>query len=169
MFTLNRTTRIASCCFAAVLAGCAKKDNAAVDSTSAVGSLTSSSTATTSTTPAPIQASDVAGVWNVRAVPVSGDTTAASTYVLTATSNTSGWTVTFPGSPPTQGKVTIDGDSIVIDRGPFTSPTLKGVPVTTKYVMRLQGGNLVGTNTAHFKLKTHDSVTVSNTVGTRAK
>jgi hypothetical protein len=35
--------------------------------------------------------------------------------------------------------------------------------------MRLQGGNLVGTNTAHFKLKTQDSVAVSNTFGTRAK
>jgi hypothetical protein len=168
MVTLHRTTRIASCCCAAVLAGCAKKDNAAVDSTSGMVASTTSSASTASTAPTPIKASDVAGVWNVRAVPVSGDTT-ASTYVLTATSNTSGWTVTFPGSPPTQGKVTIDGDSIMIDRGPFTSPTRKGVPITTRYVMRLSGGNLVGTNTAHFKLKTNDSVVVSNTVATRAK
>jgi hypothetical protein len=165
MFTLHRTTRIAICCCAAVLAGCAKKE-AAVDTTSAMTS--SSSTATTTMAPAPIKPADVAGVWNVRAVATSGDTT-PTTYVLTATRNTSDWTLTFPGVAPTQGKVTMDGDSIMIDRGPFVSPTRKGVKVTTRYVMRLQDGNLVGTNTAHFKVKTPDSVIVSNTVGTRAK
>jgi len=36
-------------------------------------------------------------------------------------------------------------------------------------VMRLQGGNLVGNTTAHFKVKTPDSVLVLNTNGTRAQ
>src|SRR5438046_406356 len=88
MFTLHRTTRIAACCCAAVLAGCAKKENAAVDTTAAMASSTTSST-TATTAPATINLADVAGKWDMRSVPVSGGDTTATTYVLTATSNTS--------------------------------------------------------------------------------
>jgi hypothetical protein len=35
-------------------------------------------------------------------------------------------------------------------------------------VMRLQGGSLVGSTTAHFKVKTPDSVLVLTTTATRA-
>jgi hypothetical protein len=45
----------------------------------------------------------------------------------------------------------------------------KGVQVTTTGGLRLQNGNLVGTNTAHYKVKTADSVLVLNTTATRAK
>jgi hypothetical protein len=43
------------------------------------------------------------------------------------------------------------------------------VTVTTNGVFRLQNGNLVGTNTAHYNVKTADSVLVLTTTGTRAK
>ena len=167
MFTLHRTTRIAACCCAAVLAGCAKKDNAAVDTTTAMASSTTSST-TATTGPAPINLADVAGKWDMRSVPVTGDTT-ATTYVLTATSNTSGWTITFPGRKPIPAKVSVAGDSIIIDAGPFPSVRRKGVQVVTNGVARLQGGSLVGSNTAHYRVKTADSVLVLTTTGTRAK
>lgn len=163
MFTLHRSTRIAICCSAAVLAGCAKKDNAAVDTTSAMAS----STATT-TAPATVNLADVAGKWNMRSVATTGATTAV-TYVLTATSNTSGWTIAFPGRAPIPVRVSVDGDSITIDAGPYPSVLRKGVQVTTNGGLRLQGGNLVGSTTAHYKVKTADSVLVLNATGTRAK
>jgi hypothetical protein len=167
MFTPHRTTRIAICCCAAVLAGCAKKESASVDSTSAMASSTSSTT-TTTTAPAPINLADVAGKWNMRSVPMSGDTS-ATTYVLTATNNTSGWTITFPGRAPVPAKVTVDGDSIMIAAGPYPSVRRKGVRVTTYSVSRLQGGSMVGSTTAHYKVKSADSVLVLNTTGTRAQ
>jgi hypothetical protein len=169
MLTLHRTTRIAICCSAAVLAGCAKKDNAAVDTTSAMASSTTS-TATTTTTvaPAPVNLADVAGKWDMRSVPTTGDTT-PTTFVLTATGTTSGWTIKFPGRAAIAERVVVSGDSLMLEAGPYQSVRRKGVQVVTNGALRLQGGNLVGTNTAHYKVKTADSVLALTTTGTRAK
>ncbi len=170
MFMSHRTTRIAICCCAAVLAGCAKKESASADSTSAMASSTSSTTTTsTTTTPAPVNLADVAGKWNMRSVPMSGDTS-ATTYVLTATANTSGWTISFPGrATPVPVKVTVDGDSIMLAAGPYPSVRRKGVQVTTYSVNRVQNGGMVGTTTAHYKVKSADSVLVLSNTGTRAQ
>jgi hypothetical protein len=165
MFVLQRSTSIALCLCAAVLAGCAKKDNAAVDTTA----MASSTETTTAPAPVPINLADVAGKWNMRSVPTTGADTSATTYVLTATSNTSGWTITFPGRKPIPVKVRTDGDSVMIDAGPFPSVRRKAVQVTTNSVSRLQGGNFVGTTTAHYKVKTADSVLTLTTTGTRSK
>jgi hypothetical protein len=159
---LQRSTSIAMCLCAAVLAGCAKKDNAAVDT-----STMAASTAVT-TTPTPVNLADVAGKWNVRAVPTTGTDTTPTNSVITATSTTSGWTITFAGRPPIPMTVSVDGDSIMTTAGPYQSARRKGVQVTTNGVMRLQGGNLVGQTTAHYKVKTPDSVLVLTTTGTRA-
>ena len=171
MFMPHRTTRIAICCCAAVLAGCAKKESASADSTSAMASSTSATTTatTTTTTPAPLKLADVAGKWNMRSVPMSGDTS-ATTYVLTATANTSGWSMTFPGrATPVPVKVSVDGDSIMLAAGPYSSVRRKGVQVTTYGVARLQNGSIVGSTTAHYKVKSADSVLVLSTTGTRAQ
>jgi hypothetical protein len=170
MFMPHRTTRIAICCCAAVLAGCAKKESASADSTSAMASSTSSTTTSTSTatTPAPVNLAAVAGKWNMRSVPLSGDTS-ATTYVLTATANTSGWTITFPGRKPIPVKVSVDADSIMLAAGPYPSVRRKGVQVTTYGVSRVQNGSMVGNTTAHYKVKSADSVLVLSTTGTRAQ
>ncbi len=166
MFTLHRTTRIALCCSAAVLTGCAKKENATVDTSGAMASSTASTTSTTSGT---VNLADVAGKWNMKSVPMSGDTT-PTTYVLTATSNTSGWTLTFPGrAQSVPVKVTVDGDSIMLAAGPYSSVRRKGVQVTTFGVTRLQSGQLNGTTTAHYKVRSADSVLVLTTTGQRAQ
>jgi len=100
---------------------------------------------------------------------MSGDTT-PTTYVLTATSNTSGWTLTFPGrAQSVPVKVTVDGDSIMLSAGPYSSVRRKGVQVTTFGVTRLQSGQLNGTTTAHYKVKSADSVLVLTTTGQRAQ
>ena len=167
MFTLHRTTRIAICCSAAVLAACAKKDSAAVDTTASSSTSTTAST-TTTPAPAPVNLADFAGKWDVRSVPATGDTTPTN-YVLTATSSTTGWTLKFPGRAAIPAKVTVAGDSIEIDAGPYQSVRRKGVQVTTNGGFRVQNGNLVGSTTAHYKVKTADSVLVLNSTGTRAK
>lgn len=160
MLTLPRSTSFAICLCVAVLAGCARTDNAAVD--------TMATDTAATPAPAPINLADVAGRWNVRAVPATGDTTPTNS-VITATANTSGWTITFPGRAPLAMRVTVDGDSIMSETGPYPSVRRKGLQVVTNGVMRLQGGNLVGTSTAHFQTKAADSVLVLNTTGTRAK
>ena len=159
---LQRSTSIALCLCAAVLAGCAKKDNAAVDTS------TMAASTPVATAPASVNLADVAGKWNVRAVPATGTDTTPTNSVITATSTTSGWTITFAGRPPIPMTVTVDGDSIMTTAGPYQSVRRKGVQVTTNGVMRLQGGNLVGQTTAHFKVKTPDSVLVLTTTGSRA-
>jgi hypothetical protein len=162
MLKLPRSTSIAVCLCAAVLAGCAKKDNAAVD-TSTMAATTEVATAAT-----PVNLADVAGKWNVRAVPASGTDTTPTNSVITATATTSGWTITFPGRQPIPMRVTVDGDSIMTEAGPYPSVRRRGAQVTTTGVMRLNGGNLVGSTTAHFKVSTPDSVLVLTTTGTRA-
>lgn len=170
MFMPHRNTRLALCCCAAVLAGCAKKDDAAVDTTSAMAS----STATTTTSaapvaPAPINLADVAGKWDVRSLPTNGDTT-PTTYVMTATATPTGWSMAFPGrKAPVPLRVSVDADSIILAAGPYSSVRRKGVQVTTNGTLRLQSGSLVGTTTAHYKVKTADSVLTLNATGTRAK
>ena len=89
---------------------------------------------------------------------------------LTAMATPVGWTLTFPGrKTPQPVQVTVDGDSIIVAAGPYSSVRRKGVQVTTNGSLHLQNGGLVGTTTAHYKVKTADSVLTLNTTGTRAK
>ena len=169
MFASHRITRPTLACCAFIIAACAKKENAAVDSSSLAASTTSS---TTMSAPAatPINLADVAGKWNMRAVPASGTDTTATTYVLTATNNSSGWTITFPGRKPQPVQISTEGDSILISSPtPYASVRRKGVQVTTNGVLRLQNGDLAGTTTAHYNVKTADSVLLVNVTGTRTK
>ncbi len=169
MFASHRITRPALICSAFLIAACAKKENAAVDTSSASASTTSS---TTSAAPAPanINLADVAGKWNMRAVPTTGTDTSATTYVLTATNNTSGWTITFPGRAPQPVQIATQGDSILISSPtPYASVRRRGVQVTTAGVLRLQNGDLLGTTTAHYRVKTPDSVLTVTVTGTRIR
>ena len=169
MFASPRITHTALACCAIIIAACAKKENAAVDSSSMAASTTSS---TTMSAPAatPINLADVAGKWNMRAVPASGADTTPTTYVLTATNSSSGWTITFPGRKPQPVQITAEGDSILISSPtPYASVRRKGVQVTTNGVLRLQNGDLAGTTTAHYNVKTPDSVLTLSVTGTRTK
>lgn len=161
----HRLAPLAACVCALTIASCAKKDSAATDTTLA--------SVTTTDTPAPapptsIKLSDIAGTWNLRSVPATGDTT-PTVSVLEAKNDTSGWTITFPGRGPIAEHVTVSGDSIILASEPYQSVRRKGVRVTTSGVLRLQNGNIVGRNTAHYSVKTADSVMVFNTTGTRAR
>lgn len=143
-------------CCAAVLAACAKKDQPPAADSSAV-----------MTPPAPTMA-DMAGKWTVNVMREGSDSVILS-YDLAATGDTSGWAMTFPGRDPIPLRVTpMAGDSIVAEAGPYESALRKGVQVWTHSVMRMQGGNLMGTTVAHYAVKTADSLVNLRQQGTRA-
>lgn len=162
--------RIPSLLALAALAGCSSKDRSASDTAAAVSATPESAAgavAATPAAPAPISLATVAGRWDMRAVPESGDTT-ATTYVMTATADSTGWMMAFPDRAPVKVRiVAVAGDSIVAEAGPYASVRRRGVQVTTHSVMRMQGDRMVGRTTAHYKTTGPDSVLQLRTEGTR--
>lgn len=149
---------------ALALVGCAKKSEPAKDTTA-----TAAATPAPAPAPAPTLAlSDVAGKWQVRSVPESGTDTTATSYVLTATADTTGWMITFPSGLKVPVHVTLSGDSVIQHTGPFASQRRKGVKVTTDGAFHLQNGKLVGTTVAHYAKAGPDSVLRLHTEGTKA-
>jgi hypothetical protein len=112
-----------------------------------------------------ISLADVAGTWDMRSVPVSGDTT-ATVYQSVVTAD--GWTMMLPDRDPIEGVATTSGDSIIVDAGPYESVRRDGLMVTTHAVYRLEGDRLVGTVVAHYETSDADSVLTLTTEGTRA-
>jgi hypothetical protein len=117
--------------------GCSKKEAAPAADTMAAA-------------PTPmVNLADVAGTWEVKAMREGTDSVLV-TYTMTATGTTDGWTINLANRPPMPARVTVSGDSIMIDAGPYESVLRKGVQVTTHGVARLQGGMLMGTTVAHY-------------------
>jgi hypothetical protein len=149
-------------CAAAVVA-CAKSDKP--DATQQAA--TAAAPAPAAVAPAKLQLADVAGKWNVKAMNQAGDTTLL-TYVMTATADTTGWTIQFTDRPaPVAAHVMADGDSIILKAGPYPSALRKGVQVTIDGASHLQDGKLIGSTTAHYSVKTADSVRKIKTEATR--
>lgn len=159
------TSRIAiACTTGALLAGCAKHDQAAMDTAAAA-------MPAPAPTPAPAPAlnmSELAGKWRVRAVPESGKDTTSTNYVLTATADTSGWFITFPTGVKVPLHVTVSGDSVMQSSGTFPSQRRKGAKVMTETTTRLQDGKLVGMTVAHYLNAGADSVLRLKSEGTKA-
>lgn len=144
-----------------LLSGCAKTDQANKDS--ATASLGAGATA------APISLGAVAGKWTIRTMAATSDSVLL-TFELVATTDPSGWTFNFPNRPPVPVRIiATEGDSIVTEAGPYESMLRKGVQVSTRSVMRLQNGDLVGTTVAHYTTSGPDSVLNLRTHGTRAQ
>jgi hypothetical protein len=153
--------RFAMCCCAVVLVGCSEsKEQPATDEMADAPA--------TPAAPAPIALADVAGKWAIRLMPESGDSTLLS-FEMVATGDTSGWMFNFPKRKPVPVRVlAVDGDSIVVEAGPFESNLRKGVQVTSRTVNRLQDGKLVGATTARYAKSGPDSVAQFRFEGTRA-
>lgn len=107
--------------------------------------------------PAAFSLADAAGTWTYVAKSPTGDTVLV-TAELNATADAAGWTLTFPGRPPLPMTVTVSGDSAMTSAGPYESVLRKGVTVTTEGSVRMVDGKLVGKSTAHYSVKTADSV-----------
>ncbi|MGH7527389.1 MAG: hypothetical protein ACREMX_11885 [Gemmatimonadales bacterium] len=156
--------RFAFFCCAAVLVGCAKSEDRAAEEGTARDTVAAPATPAASAT---ISLADVAGKWKVRAMDEDGSNLIESE--LTATADTSGWTITFPGRKPIPVRVVaVAGDSLVTEAGPYESLLRKGVQVRTRTVRRLQDGKLVGTSEARYATKGGDSVAHRRTEATRA-
>ena len=140
------------------LAACSKKDE-----TPAVDTAAAAVTATPEVQP--LSLSELAGEWNVVAKNDAGDSVLTS-YVMNATAD-GNWTITFPNRAPIKAAASVSGDSVMTHAGPYASVLRKGVQVTTDAVMRLQDGKLIGKTTAHYNVKTADSIRIINSEGTR--
>jgi hypothetical protein len=155
------------CCTAVAIVGCAKTDSKPAATDSAAGAV-APAPAPMAAAPAPIALVDIAGKYNVVAIPTSGDTTPTK-FVLTVAATPDGWTQTYENGQVVKPKVVVAGDSIVSDAGPYPSVRRKGVKVITHSVMRREGDKLVGTSTAHYQgVKGADSVLTLRTEGTKA-
>jgi hypothetical protein len=142
----------------ALLAACVKSETstpAADTTTTAVAPAPAAPAA-----PAPISLSTVVGKYHVTSRGQSPDTSVV-TYELNATGDTTGWTITYPNRPVVPVRIiSVSGDSIVTETGPFTSVRRAGVPVTTRTTYRWENGQLVGTTVAHYAVKGPDTVRV---------
>jgi hypothetical protein len=167
---MRRVTQFLAFCSIVAL-GCAKSEKPAAESMGDPAAAPAAEPAAQApmATPAPanITAAAVAGKWNVRVARIGSDS-AVVTMVFNATGDPSTWTFNFPGRPPVPVNITMDGDSIMASAGPYTSALRKGVKVTTNGVMRLLDDKLVGTTTAHYQVKTADSVLTLSFLGVRA-
>ena len=144
-----------------IVFGCTKKDGPAAD-TSAMAPAAPAA----AVTPA---AMNVAGKWTVVVMPAAKDTTVL-TYTLDATNEKAGWKMTLPGRQAMDIRIlSMDGDSIVSENGPYSSALRKGVMVTTHSTMHMEGEKLVGTTIAHYATKGADSVLNLRTVGTKSQ
>ncbi len=140
---------------AAVLIGCRPSENRAAEERAAD---TTAAVPAMPVTPAPMSLADVAGKWDVRVLPETGDSTLLR-YQINATGDTAGWTFTFPGRKPVSARVVaVAGDSFVTEAGPYESVLRKGVQVRTRGVWRLQDGKLVGSTVARYQTSGPDSV-----------
>ncbi len=117
--------------------------------------------------PPPLALSSVAGKWSVKSMNEARDTTLV-TYELTATADTTGWTIAFSHGRPIPARVAeVAGDSVVVDAGPYESVLRRGLQVTTHAVFRLRDGKLEGTTIAHYRTTKPDSVRRIVAEGTR--
>ena len=155
-------------CSATFLAACEREGAGAGDTLAADTGMATPPAAA----PAPegaMSLAALAGRWNFRSVPETGTDTAATTYVLTATSDTTGWTLAFPNRDPIPMRVMgVAGDSVMLAAGPFESARRAGVQVSTHTTLRMQGDRLVGTTVARYVTTGPDSVLRLRTEGTRA-
>jgi hypothetical protein len=147
-------------CCAGLLVACGKSEVKPARDTTAVAPATPE-------TGARISLADIAGKWRLRTTDEAGGNAVESE--LTATADTSGWTVTRPNHKTVPVRVVaVQGDSIVTEAA-YESALRKGVPVRARMVLRLQNGKLVGTTEARYTLSRGDSVAQRPTEGTRVR
>jgi hypothetical protein len=140
---------------AVVAAGCARGEEEIVADSPAAATM-----------PAPLSFADFAGRWSVQLMGDMSDSVLA-TYELNATADGSSWTLTPTGREPIPVRAAVEGDSLMLDAGPYKSTTPTSVDVTTNGVGRLEGGMLVGTFVSQYAMAAGDSVVRGRLRGTR--
>lgn len=122
----------------------------------------------TTRTAATLSLADVAGRWNVRAVPETGQAV-TTWFVLNASADTTGWTVRYaPNREPIPVRViAVAGDSLVLESAPYLSARRPGLKAVSRDVYRLVGSRLVGYSVGRY-LTTPEVVLRLRLEGTRA-
>lgn len=117
---------------------------------------------------APLSLADVAGQWNVRAVPETGEGP-ATWFVLHANPTPVGWTIRYAPNPEPipMRVVVVAGDSLVLESAQYLSARRPGSKAISRDVYRLIGGRLVGYSVGRF-LTTPEVVLRLRLEGTRA-
>jgi hypothetical protein len=141
------------------IAACAKRDRGTQD-TIRRGPAASLPPATTTL-------ADFAGKWQMAAAPLAGKDTTTVKYTLTATADTSGWTIEFPTGVKAPLQVMLAGDSVMVKTGEFASQRRKNAKVWNDGWVRLERGKLVGEGTAHYVGAGADSLLKQRIEGTR--
>jgi hypothetical protein len=151
------------CCCIAILSGCSNGDKRTADHAGSETGMSDSSAITHSPT---VSLQDFAGRWNTRSTDERGNVIGEA--VLSATADSSGWTLTFPKQKPIPMRViAVGGDSVITEAGPYSSSRLKGAQIRTRAVNRIQDGKLVASLEAHYTLAGRDSVLHLRVEGTR--
>jgi hypothetical protein len=112
-----------------------------------------------------------AGQWAVRTLSPEQDG-ALSTFRLSATPTTQGWSMVLPGrGDPIPLDVAAGGDSVVIRAGPYASVFRDGMSVETEIVTRLVNGRLEGSQVVRYQGTgaASDSVLTLRLWGTRSR
>ena len=154
-----RSAAVLSC--ALLLVACGGSETPATD--------TAAIAAAPAPAPAPtLSLADLAGNWTQTVRTETSDSVLV-TATITATADTTGWTVTLPGRQPMPVRVSVSGDSIMTATGPYESVLRKGVQVTTNGVLRRQpDGKLTGITIARYQGAAADSVVRLRTELTKA-
>jgi hypothetical protein len=112
-----------------------------------------------------VSLADFAGTWNATTYLESGDTVE---YSMTATATPDGWMLDLPGRDPMAMRIlTVAGDSVVSEVGPYESILREGVMVRVISVSRLQDGAMVGTMEAIYATEEGETVVNGRVEGTR--
>ncbi len=123
----------------------------------------------TETPVTPITVASIAGKWNMNVMGPSSDSVVA-TNVTTFSEDPAGSSFRFPGGPAIPIRnVTVSGDSITYEAGPFASAVRKGMKVSNRVAVRLLDGNVVGNVRARYQTQGADTVRQFRIVGTRAQ
>jgi len=146
-----------------LVVACSKRDQAATDSSAAAAAAPPPPAAA----PA-LNLADFAGKWDMVSTPTEGKDTSSTKYTLTATADTTGWSIAFPSGVTVPMQVTVSGDSLIAKTGTFSSQRRRNVKVFTDGSFRIQGGKMVGMTTAHYQGAGADSVLHLRTEGTKA-
>lgn len=156
-------SRFALLCSAVLLAACAKSENPPADTGMAIAP----PEVAPEPAAAPVSLTDVAGKYAVTGRNEAGDTTLV-TYELNATGDSTGWTIAFPNRKPIPIRIiSVSGDSIVADAGPYASAIRSGVQVRTHTVWRLDNGKLMGRTVARYETQGADTVRIVVSEGVR--
>jgi len=134
---------------ALILVACAKSEQKKADTSAPAPAAAAAPAAPTQGTAA-ITPADVAGTWSGTTKPMTKDTV-LTTVGMTMTSTTSGWTMTLPNGTHPVRVITVGGDSVVTEAGPFPSAVRKGKQVQVIHsVLHLRDGKLAGTTHATY-------------------